>query len=178
MAASKEVDVKGGTVANIAEDDSASKLTQYLKREAVRQKAAGGLAYEIAKSQIERMMEAEADDEIWESDSEIDPNVRSFQGRDLVGISIEIPEQEFRVVESSEEFEASLGHYIQFHCIAISDDKNLAIYKGAELLVSTGAALFIAKVLRFQSLNKMPIRATIQQVENTKGVLRLAKFTG
>ena len=179
MAQEKQVETAAKSATAVAKaDETASQLMAYLKREAAAQKAAGGLAYEIAKSQIQRMMEAEEDDEIWESDAVIDPDTRSLQMRDLDGLSIEIPDQDFRIVESSEEFEASLDHYIQFRCMALSEDKNLAITKGTELLVSTGAALAIAKILRFRSLNKMPIRCTIQKVENTKGVIRLAKYTG
>lgn len=181
MAASKDIARTAdsdGVIDVTTQARPANQFRAFIERETARQQEDGGVARAIADGQLDRMMTAEDEEGIWESDAEIDPDVRSFQGRDLDGVSIEIAEQEFRFNPSSDEFKTNMGSYIQFEATIIKEDKKLALKPGEQILISTGSDLVIGKIMAFRAKNMLPIRATIQQVEGTKGVLRLRKFVG
>lgn len=125
--------------------------------------------WEVTARQLDKMLTAETFDEIMESDEG-----GTYQGRDLVGIEIEVPDQRFDYRPSSEEFDAALGAYIQFTAIALMEYDEQGIQPGETILISTGAPLIIGKLRTLQANGFLPAHLKIV-LGGGKGVLKLAK---
>lgn len=125
---------------------------------------------EVAMSQLDRMLVAESLDDILDADE-----LGARQARDIVGLEFEW-KGGFRVVKSSDKFEATLGVYIQFEVTALSAmlDKGIAV--GDIVLISTGAPLIIGKLRTLEANGFVPIKLMITGTDAGKGtVLKLRR---
>lgn len=122
-------------------------------------------SWEVTARQLDKMLAAESAEDIDASDDAI-----TYQGRDLAGLQMTIPEQEYRYAQSSDEYETPLGVYIQFKAIALNALPTRGIVKGQELLISTGAPLIIGKLRVYQANGMLPVQQEIHAIKTTRGI--------
>jgi hypothetical protein len=145
------------------------KFIDFLAREAERQ--GHTRSFDVMASQLDRILAGESEQEIMEADL-----YGTRQGKDLVGLEMEIPDQEIRVAPSSPEFDAPLEHYVQFTAIALIDYDESRLTVGEEFLLSTGAPLLIGKLMTWKARNMLPQKVTIKAVKAPEG--SVLKFVG
>lgn len=148
----------------------AVQFRDYLRRAAEENKEAR--VFDVAATQLEKILEAETFDEIMDADMQ-----GTHETRDLVGMEIEIHDQEPQIVESAERFEATLDVYMQFTATALMDFPQRNILAGQDLLISSGAALVIGKIRTLKARGFLPAKVKIMGTETPNGVvLKLGKI--
>jgi hypothetical protein len=105
------------------------KLVDYLVRRA--QEDAGTRNYEIAATQLDRILSAGSAEQMWNAD-----DFDSIGGRDLVDVEQRI--NSFTVHEGSEQYASPLGHWIMVQAQRLDN--------GQEITWNTGAPLLIGKL--------------------------------
>jgi hypothetical protein len=130
-------------------------------------------SYEIAASQIDKLMGAESLDDIMDADTG-----GSHQMRDLVDLEMEVfpIDWDTAVMKSSDEYDTPLGVYIQIRGTALIDFPVEGITAGEEILVSTGAPLVIGKLRALNAGGYLPMPLKVVGVKGGKGtVLKLGR---
>lgn len=118
-----------------------------------------GRAFEVASSQLDKILTAETEEEAWDADE-----FESVAGRDLVDVEQRV--LGFTVHKSSGELNAPLGVFIQVQSQRLSD--------GEEFTWNTGAPLIIGKLRWFEAAQKLPVECVIKGTDTAKGtVLKL-----
>jgi hypothetical protein len=124
---------------------------------------------DVVDSQLDRMLGETDVDAIMSADDQ-----GTHQARDLVGLEFEGPWDGFRVVKSSEKFDAPLGIYVQFQVTALSRMAGKGIEIGDSILISTGAPLVIGKLRTLEANGFLPMKLMIAGQEAPNGtVLKL-----
>lgn len=160
----------------IAEETISLQFKSWVQAQAARERSAEE-KWEITGSQLDRILTATTAEEIDAAD-ELESDIKVYQGRDLPGLEVRVPEQDFRYAESSDEFDAPLGIYIQFRATALNDMPNRGISKGEEILISTGAPLIIGKLRSYQANGLLPQEQRVTAVKTAKGnVLKIKTIT-
>jgi hypothetical protein len=134
----------------------------------------GTRSFDVAASQLDRILSETDLDSIMDADEE-----GTRQLRDLVGAELRIPAPGFPecVHKSAEKFNSPLGVYIQFNAIALSSLPKLGIAEGDELLVSTGAPLVIGKLRSMEANGFLPYDFLVVGIEAPNGtVLKLRRM--
>lgn len=121
-------------------------------------------SWDVTARQLDTILTAATAEEIDAADGAV-----TYQGRDLAGLQMLVPEQEIRYAESSDEFETPLGVYIQFTATALNALPTRGIVRGQELLISTGAPLIIGKLRAYQANGLLPVQQEIHSVKTAKG---------
>ena len=137
------------------------KFIEFLRREAERQ--GESRSFDVMANQLDKILTAE-DEEIMDADL-----YGTRQGKDLVGLELEIPDQDIRIAKSSSEFDAPLEHYAQFEAIALIDYPDSRLSVGEQFLMSTGAPLLIGKLMTWKARNMLPRQALIFSVKAPEG---------
>lgn len=151
-----------GNVAENATGRIATRFRDWVQAQAAQAADEGG--WEVTARQLDRILSATTAEEIDAADDAI-----TYQGRDLAGLQMRVPDQEYRYAESSDEFETPLGVYIQFKAIALNALPTRGISAGDELLISTGAPLIIGKLRSYQANGMLPVQQEIHAVKTSKG---------
>lgn len=130
----------------------------YLGRRADSEKV--NRAHDVAASQIDRILQAETEEEIWNAD---EGGVVS--GQDMEDVELLI--RGFGVAKSDDKFDTDLGHYVLIDAVRLDD--------GADVIVNTGSSLIITKLRMFEVRDLFPIEAVIkgQPTSNGGRLLRL-----
>ena len=127
-------------------------------------------SWEVAASQLDRILAATTLDDIMEADE-----AGTYQGRDLVGFEFECTGTTFpgdiRVVKSSEKFNAPFGVYIQFHATALVDFPSKGVLAGDDCLISTGSPLVIGKLRTLAANGHLPMKLMFSGTEAPNGVV-------
>lgn len=123
-------------------------------------------SWEVTARQLDKMLMAEDADAIMNSDEG-----GTHQGRDLLDFEFEVPSQTFRYANTSPEFDAPLGVYMQFSAVALMDYPNEGILLGEEILISTGAPLVIGKLRTLQANGFLPRKFIMKGYRGGKGVV-------
>ncbi len=151
---------------SVVETRVSETFKDWLNRRAVEEDV--NRSYDVAASQLDRMLIQTDEDAIMESDE-----FGAHQARDLVGFEFEAFPG-FRVVKSSEKFDAPLGVYIQFNASALSAVPERGIAIGDEVLISTGATLIIGKLRTLEANGYLPKKLMIAGIDAANGtVLKL-----
>lgn len=130
-------------------------------------------ATEISASQIDRIFAGETEDDIWDADSG-----GAIQGRDIVGLEVEIHSMRLQL---SDRFEGA-PYYGNLTATVLGGPReilgrtNLKI--GSDFVLQTGAELILAKVRAFEAKGLLPVKAVIAGTETSSGntVLKLTRI--
>lgn len=133
------------------------KLTAFLARRA--EVDGEGRGFEIASKQIDKILTAETDEEIWDADA-----AGTVNGQDMMDVEMQV--RGVKYAPSSDEYDAPLGVYAIIDAIRMDT--------GEEAVVSTGAPLVITKLRAFEARGKFPLGCVIKGTKAAKGtVLKL-----
>ncbi len=111
-------------------------LVQYLARRA--EEDSRNRNYEIAASQLDKILAAKTIEEMWDAD-----DFESIGGRDLVDTEMRI--ESFTVHTGNDQFSAPLGHYLMVTAKSLAD--------GKEFMFNTGAPLLMGKLRWLEAMN-------------------------
>jgi|SRR5271169_4062566 len=142
------------------------RLTDYLARRATDE--GGTRAYDVAASQLDKILVANTDDEIWEADSGGTVGGRDFE-------NVECRWHSFTVHPSGNTMNAPLGHYIIISATVLVDTNDKVLYHpGDDVLVNTGSPLIIGKMRTFEAKGRLPVDGVIRGYDAPAGrVLKL-----
>jgi hypothetical protein len=133
---------------------------------------------EIMASQVEKILNAETEDAIWDSDTG-----GTVQARDVPGLEVEI--RDLRIVRSTREFEdggENKGYYGSMNVTVLGGPRDLltrhALRVGDDAVLQTGADLILSKVRSFEARELLPVKGVIQSTDTASGntVLRLVRM--
>lgn len=130
-------------------------------------------SFDVAASQLERILSAETEDDIMDSDEG-----GTLQTRDLIGLEMIVENFDFdkSIHKSADKFNAGLGVYIQFPATATINFPDKGITAGDALLVSSGAPLVIGKLRALAANGYLPRTVRIKGVDGPNGtVVKLAR---
>lgn len=132
-------------------------FAEYLARRAENDGATRG--YEVASNQMDKLLTAETEQEIWDADEG-----GTVNGQDMIDVELNI--RGFKVAVSSDEYEATLGVYILIDAVRLDN--------GEEVIVNTGAPLIITKLRMFEAREMLPVNGVIRGTKARNGtVLKL-----
>jgi hypothetical protein len=126
-------------------------------RESLQRQAAAEQVYradEVSASQIDRILSATTEEEIWESD---EGGVVSSQ--DMEDIELHI--RGYGIAESSSEYKSTLGVFALIDAVRMDT--------GEEVIVNTGSDLIISKLAMFKAHNLLPIEGVIKGTPTRSG---------
>lgn len=146
------VDITSGTIA--ANVRPYERFTESLLRQATADSTSR--AFDVAANQVDKIISATTADEIMNAD---EGGVVS--GQDMEDVDLRI--RDYTVGKSADEFNATLGVFILMDCINLET--------GEEVIVNTGAALIIAKVVALKANGLLPFDAVIKGTKTRNGTL-------
>jgi hypothetical protein len=116
--------------------------------------------FEIAASQMDKLLSAEDEAALWEAD-----NIGTINGMDAAGIEIQVHSISF--AKSADEFDAPLGVYALIKAQRLSN--------GEEILINTGSPLIITKLYAFERAGRLPLECKVEALKIAGGntVLKL-----
>lgn len=114
------------------------------------------LGRDVSLSQIDKILAAETAEDIWEADEG-----GTISGQDAIDMEIEI--MSFTVAPSAEEYDATLGVFINIKARKMEDDE--------EIVINTGADKIIAKLAAFESKGLLPVEGVIRGVKTRNGTM-------
>lgn len=146
------VDITSGTVA--AKPKPYERFVESLKRQADSDSASR--AFDVAATQVNKILTAESAEGIMKADAG-----GVVSGQDMEDVELLI--RDYTVGNSAEEYDATLGVFILMDCINL--------HTGEEIIVNTGAALIIAKVVALKAGEFLPYEAVIKGTKTRNGTL-------
>jgi hypothetical protein len=154
----------------IATPGIALQFVEWIRREAADN--ADTRAFDVAVSQLDKILSAQTFDDIMDADSG-----GTYESRDLVGLEIEIHAGSVRYAKSAERFNSELGVYVQFSATALMDYPSSAVVAGQDMLISSGAPLIIGKIRTLDANGLLPAKVMITGVQAPNGtVLKLGRI--
>jgi len=149
----------------VVESRIALRFRDFVQREAATTKDDDN--WELTAQQLDKILVGETIDEIMDADSG-----GTRQARDLVGMELTVLDEPFVYRESSDEFDAALGGYVQFQAVALIEYED--IQPGEQFTCSTGAPLVMGKLRTLQANGFLPFDVKIVHAGG-KGVLKLVR---
>jgi hypothetical protein len=165
MATTTDVAAKEGTVIEPKPHD---RFVANLKARAVAAQGDDGKkrSFEIAASQMDKILTAETEEDIWDADEG-----GTVSGKDFTDIAIEI--NGYELTESDDKYDSPLGVYVNINATTLQKAKGYDV--GEIVIINTGATLIITKLEAFRSKGLIPgLRCIIKGTEAKNGtVLKL-----
>jgi hypothetical protein len=123
-----------------------------------RQAEANALVHgaEVSLSQVDRILTAETKQDIWDADEG-----GTVSGQDMIDVELEI--RDYTVLPSSDEYDTTLGVYVNIQAVRLDT--------GEEIIVNTGADKIITKLAAFKAKGFLPIGAVIRGVSTRGGTM-------
>jgi hypothetical protein len=112
------------------------------------------LGRDVSLSQIDRILSAETEEDVWNADEG-----GTVSGQDM--IDVEMRMVSFTVAPSSDEYDATLGVFINIKAIRLDT--------GEDIVVNTGADKIVTKLVKFETMGLLPIDGVIRGVKTRKG---------
>jgi hypothetical protein len=145
----------------------AQKMRQYMLARA--QMGQADRAADVLDTQVDRIIGAQTEKEIWDADAG-----GTVQARDAVGMEVEI--LSFEPVESTrQDIETRSGYYISMDAVCLGGPEEVLTKNGLEIgqefALQTGADLIVAKVRAFEAQDLLPVRAVIVGITTQRGNL-------
>jgi hypothetical protein len=150
------------TDGTVAEKKPHELFVDYLGRRAEAD-AAGNDAFDITSKQIDKIFDAETEDDIWDADEG-----GTIACQDYIGNLVRI--NSYRVMRSTnDEYDAALGVWVLIDCVNLET--------GDPVILNTQSPMIIAKLRAFETKNLLPINAKIDgtKTQNGNTVLRLKR---
>lgn len=137
------------------------RFAEHLRREAAQNDAVNG--YEVSATQIDKIMTAETEKDIWDADEG-----GMYALKDLVGCDIEITA--IKILPSKDDTKKNnLGVWALLNVTLLSESEKYGLDPGEAILVNTGVESVIAKLLRFRAEDMFPVRARVKGVPAASG---------
>lgn len=111
---------------------------------------------EVSLNQVDRILTAETETEIWDADEG-----GTVSGQDMVDIELEI--QDFVVLKSGDEYDATLGVYVNITAIRLDTAETV--------IINTGADKIVTKLAVFKARGMLPIGGVIRGVKTANGTM-------
>lgn len=135
----------------------------YLQRRA--EDSDGVRGYEIAQQQMDKILTAESDQDVWDADEG-----GTIAGNDFCDVEFRI--HGFDIATSDDEFESVLNVYALIRGTLLQEWNGEPV--GAEVLVNTGAPLIVTKLRMLELREMLPADVVIRGTKAKKGtVLKL-----
>jgi hypothetical protein len=132
-------------------------LIEYLTRRA--EVESDSRAYEVAASQLERILSAETEEEFWDATTYV-----STGGRDLEDVEQQV--LSFSVHRGSDQYQSPLQHFIMVNAARLDT--------GEQFVWNTGSPLIIGQLRWLESKGKLPKEVVIKGTPTPNGtVLKL-----
>lgn len=148
------------------------RFAEHLQREAAQNDAVNG--FEISANQIDKIMTAETEKDIWDADEG-----GMYALKDLTGCDIEITN--IKILPSKDDDKKNnLGVWALLNVTLLSECEKYGLDPGEEIMVNTGVESVIAKLLRFRAEDMFPVRARVKGVptSGSKEMVRLRPIPG
>lgn len=164
---SKEV-----AVSSVEKQRLALQFHDYMLQRAEESKTTRGA--DVTESQMERILNATTEDEIWDADSQ-----GTIQARDAIGLEVEI--LTLNVVASNRQDIESYGYYVSCEAICLGGPEEVlrsaGLEIGDEFVLQTGAPLIVTKLRAFEASNLLPVAGVISGTPTSNGrtVLRFRR---
>jgi hypothetical protein len=114
------------------------------------------LGRDVSLSQIDKVLQAETEEDVWNADEG-----GTVSGQDMIDVEIEI--LSLTVAPSSDEYDATLGVFINIKAIRLDT--------GDETVINTGADKIITKLVKFEAMGLLPIQGVIRGVKTRNGTM-------
>jgi hypothetical protein len=114
------------------------------------------LGRDVSLSQIDKVLQAETEEDVWNADEG-----GTVSGQDMIDVEMQI--LSITVAPSSDEYDATLGVFINIKAIRLDT--------GDEIVVNTGADKIITKLVKFESMGLLPIEGVIRGVKTRNGTM-------
>jgi hypothetical protein len=170
-----EVQIKTqGTVVN--RDRLVDQFHDYMRERAVEEGTGAARGEEIEAQQIERILTAESEDDIWDAD-----NAGTIQARDIRDMEVEILDI-VPVVSTRQDLENSKGYYVSMNAVCLGAPADIlrktGLIVGDSFVLQTGATRIISKVRAFEAKGWLPMRGVIAGTDTSSGnvVLRFKRL--
>jgi len=129
----------------------------------------GERATDVLDTQMDRIIAAGTEQEIWDADAG-----GTVQARDAIGLEVEI--HAFEPVESTrQDIETRSGYYISIQAVCLGGPEEIltknGLTPGQEFALQTGAELIVAKVRAFEAQDMLPVKGVIVGVTTQNGTL-------
>jgi hypothetical protein len=132
-------------------------LVEYLSERA--EAESSDRAYQVAASQLERILSADTEEEFWDATTYV-----STGGRDLEDVEMSV--KSFSVHKGTDQFNSPLGHFIMVQAARLDN--------GAEFVWNTGSPLIIGQLRWLEAKQKLPADLVIKGTPTANGtVLKL-----
>lgn len=170
MATDVQTQPKEGKVAEIRPHE---RFVANLKARAVEAQGEDGKtrSFEIAASQMDKILSAETEEDIWDADEG-----GTVAGKDFTDVALEI--LDYQLTESDDKYDSPLGVYVNIKATLLQKTKGYDV--GEVVVINTGATLVITKLEAFRSKGMIPgLKCMIRGTEAKNGtVLKLRPLTG
>lgn len=123
-------------------------------------------SFKVMAGQLEKILQATTYDEVMDADSG-----GTFESRDLIDLEVELHDTPMRIAKSAEQFDSTLGVYVQFYATALTGLPGRGIVPGADLLISSGAPLIIGKRRTLEANGLLPCRVRFIGIQTPNGVV-------
>lgn len=134
------------------------------------QEEAGNRSFDVAANQMDKILTAETESEIWEADEG-----GTVSGKDFTDVPIQI--NSYTKAPSRDEFDAPLGCFVSISATLLTESKGYSA--GEEVIISTGAPLIITKLDALAAGGYIPCKCMIVGTKANKGeVLKLRPLAG
>jgi len=153
-AAAAPDDVKTGEVVPYAR---VRKFDSYMRQPAPTENK--DRAADIEDQQVQRLLDAETDEEIWDADQG-----GTFQGKDCVGLEIQVNSLTV-VLSKREDIVSRQGYYISADAVCLGGPaevlKSLGLSVGEQFVFQTGAPLIVTKLRAFEARGRLPVKGVV-----------------
>lgn len=140
--------VSGNAVAPKPHERFIQSLTNRAEREGAT------IGRDVSMSQIDKVLEADTEDEVWDADEG-----GTVSGQDMIDVELQF--QSLTVAPSADEYDATLGVFVNIKAVRLDN--------GDEVTVNTGADKIISKLVKFESMGLLPIEGVIRGVKTRNG---------
>jgi hypothetical protein len=146
-----DADTRTGTVITVKPHERfIASLIERAKREGPT------IGRDVSMSQIDKVLAAETEEDVWSADEG-----GTVSGQDMVDVELRF--LSITIAPSSDEYDASLGVFVNAKCIRLDTLE--------EITVNTGADKIISKLVKFESMGLFPIEGVIRGIKTRAGTM-------
>jgi hypothetical protein len=121
------------------------------------------MAAQVSMGNVDAILEADTVEDVWAAEASQDTPL--VNGKDMVNVELQF--NSILVAPSSDEYNAQLEVFANISATRLDTGQNVVI--------NTGAADVVTRLVKFESLGALPIKGVIREQKAGKGMLLLLK---